>query len=249
MLGQKLWVVVPARDEACWIEGVVRTMPSFVDHVVVIDDGSTDATAALAAAAGAQVIGHAVSRGVGAAILSGYRAALSGGADLVAVMAGDGQMCPKDLCALATPVARGEADYAKGDRFHHPDIAVRMPWARRVVGRWLSLATGWAVGLRGLSDSQSGYTVIHRRALLAIDLDHVYAGYGYPNDLLGHLCRAEQRVIDVVVRPVYRGEKSGLKPRHVARIALLVARAAWRARVTASRATSRRDVPAHPTNA
>jgi dolichol-phosphate mannosyltransferase len=224
--GNRVFVVVPARNEQSWIGGVLRSMPAFVDRVIVVDDGSTDATAALARDAGASVLVHERSRGVGAAIISGYVEAMAGGADVVAVMAGDGQMCPDDLEALVLPVVRGEADYTKGNRFDHPDVKHVMPNARRRVGRVLSRLTGLAVGLPSLSDSQSGYTAISRRALEAIDLDKVWQGYGYPNDLLGHLCRARQRVRDVRVRPVYRGEASGLRARHVIVIAGLIARAA-----------------------
>ncbi|MCA9624911.1 MAG: glycosyltransferase, partial [Myxococcales bacterium] len=85
---RRIHVVVPAKDEARFIAGVVSTMPSFVDEVVVIDDGSADDTGPRARAAGARVIRHAASRGVGAAIVAGYRDALARGAEVVAVMAG-----------------------------------------------------------------------------------------------------------------------------------------------------------------
>jgi len=225
---KRVFVVVPAKNEAAWIAGVLSTMPAFVDGVVVVDDGSSDATAALATTAGAVLLSLEPSRGVGAAIVAGYREALGRGADIVAVMAGDGQMCPDDLTSLVEPLARGEADYAKGDRFGHPDATHVMPRARLAVGRVLSLLTGLAIGLPSLSDSQSGYTAITSRALQAIDLDAVWPGYGYPNDLLGHLCRSGSRVVDVRVRPVYRGEASGLRARHVLTIAALIARAAIR---------------------
>lgn len=221
-------MVVPAKNEAGWIRSVVVTMPSFVDSVIVVDDGSADETASIARAAGAEVIRRESSGGVGSAIIAGYVRALELGADVVAVMAGDGQMCPDDLPNLLEPIVSGRADYTKGDRFRHPDIAHTMPRMRRVIGGMLSAATGLAIGQPGLSDSQSGYTAISRRALCAIDLDAVWPGYGYPNDLLGHLACAGLRIEDVVVRPVYRGEKSGLRPRHVATIAGLVMRVAAR---------------------
>lgn len=225
--GARVVVVVPAKNEADHIGQVLETMPSWVDGVIVVDDGSRDRTAELARAGGAQVIVHSESRGVGAAIFSGYRAAVDDGADVVAVMAGDGQMCPADLEPVVRPVVRGEADYTKGDRFGHPDVRRTMPVLRYRVGQVLSRMTALATGLRGLSDSQSGYTAIGRRAISAIDWDQVWPGYGYPNDLLGHLARARLRVVDVPIRPVYRGERSGLRPRHVAKIVRIIGRAAW----------------------
>lgn len=245
--GRRVAVVVPAKDESHWIGGVVDTMASVVDDVIVVDDGSADDTGAIARSKGALVLRNDVARGVGAAIVRGYRAALDRGAEVVAVMAGDGQMCPDDLPALLEPVVRGRADYAKGDRFRHPDAGHIIPRARRIVGGWLSTATGLATGISGLSDSQCGYTVISRRALLELDLDALWTGYGYPNDLLGRLARAKLRVVDVPVRPVYRGEASGLKPRHVARIVTLIGRAAL-LRFTDA-VSSRHDAPARPTGA
>jgi len=123
-------VVVPAFNEGDKIASTIRSVPGFVDHVIVVDDGSRDATAAMARrasrrAAGRggrplEVIVHPENRGVGAAIASGYTRALALGAELTAVMAGDGQMDPADLPRLLAPVAEGAADYAKGNRFAWP---------------------------------------------------------------------------------------------------------------------------------
>ncbi|HTJ85266.1 MAG TPA: glycosyltransferase family 2 protein, partial [Polyangiaceae bacterium] len=215
--GLRVSVVVPARNEVDWIGGTVRSIPSFVDHVVVVDDASEDATSkvALGARPDVEIVSHAARRGVGAAIVTGYARALARGADAAVVMAGDGQMCPDDLPSLLAPLVRGEADYAKGDRMKHPDVETVMPRSRYLAGRVLSRLTGAAVGLPELSDSQSGYTAISRRALLALDLDAVWTGYGYPNDLLGRVVVAGFTAVDVPVRPVYRGEKSGLRPYHL----------------------------------
>jgi hypothetical protein len=139
-------------------------------------------------------------------------------------MAGDGQMDPADLEAVVAPVVAGEADYAKGNRFDHPEWE-RMPRQRFLAGRVLSRLTGLAIGLPRLRDSQSGYTAISRDALLAIDLDRMWPSYGYPNDLLGLLCGEGRRCVDVVIRPVYRGEASGLRPWHLATIGFLIGRA------------------------
>jgi glycosyltransferase involved in cell wall biosynthesis len=146
---------------------------------------------------------HAANRGVGAAISSGYRAALARRCDVAAVMAGDGQMDPADLPALLDPIARGAADYVKGNRFLHPDVWSAMPPARIVGNLVLSAATKVTSGYRHVFDSQCGYTAIHARAIAAIDLDGLWARYGYPNDLLSRLHVAKMRVVDVRVRPIY----------------------------------------------
>lgn len=229
---QTIAVVVPARDEARHIAGVVTGMPAFVDHIVVVDDGSRDDTSAIVRAATRRVdiVCHDQSRGVGAAIVSGYRRALGAGADVVAVMAGDGQMDPADLAGVIAPLLRGEADYVKGNRLRHPAVWRAMPWTRLVGTHLLGRLTSHAIGVP-LGDSQCGYTAITRRALGALEdagaLDRLYPSYGYPNDLLSQLALCGQRIAEVTVRPVYRDEQSGLRPWHLVTIGRLIARAAF----------------------
>jgi glycosyltransferase involved in cell wall biosynthesis len=232
-------VVVPAWDEAPRIARVVRGMPAWVDSIVVVDDASHDDTAEAAAAAGderLQVVRHPANRGVGAAIVTGYRhgAASPGGPrDAFVVMAGDGQMDPADLPAVVAPIARGEADYVKGDRFRAPDAARAMPALRRVGGRAFSWATSLAIGVP-ISDSQCGYTAIAREACERLDLDALWPRYGYPNDLLSQLALRGLRIAEVPVRAVYADEVSRLRLRHVPRMAALVGRA-WVRRVRQGR--------------
>lgn len=216
LLQAQIAVVVPAYNEALQIAGTLRTIPSFVDRVIVVDDGSTDGTSAVTCAAGdrrVQLVRHARNRGVGAALKTGYSHALAAGADAVAVMAGDGQMHPDDLCALLWPVLRGEVDYAKGDRLSHPEARERMPFFRYVGNHLLSALTRAVTGT-AIRDSQCGYTAFSRRALERVPLDRLWSGYGYPNDLLGWLLSAGATVRDVVVRPVYGVERSGIGLRH-----------------------------------
>jgi glycosyltransferase involved in cell wall biosynthesis len=233
--GARVIVVVPAFDEAERIAGVVTSMPAEVDEIVVVDDASRDATAARARECGdarARVIVHATNRGVGAAIATGYRDALGRGGgrrDAFVVMAGDGQMDPRDLPAVVAPVARGEAGYVKGNRFLHADVARAMPNGRRIGGLVFSRLTSLAIG-QPIHDSQCGYTAISREACARLDLDGLWPGYGYPNDLLGQLARRQVAIREVCVRPVYAGEASGLRAWHLARIAQLVGRA-WVRRV------------------
>ena len=237
----RIAVVVPAFNEARWIAGTVETMPGFVDHILVVDDASSDATVEVARAARSmrvEVIRHAENRGVGAAIVTGYRRARALGADVVAVMAGDGQMDPADLPAVVRPILDGEADYVKGNRLLHPAVFRAMPKARLAGTAVLAWLTRHAAGLPSLGDSQCGYTAISAGAIDALDGDHdldhgrdldaIWPRYGYPNDLLGALARRGLRVAEVVVRPVYRGEASGLRARHLVTIGYLIGRVAYR---------------------
>jgi glycosyltransferase involved in cell wall biosynthesis len=230
--GARIAVVVPAHNESSMIGRVLCAMPAFVDQVVVVDDASDDETCARIERCGlgrVRLVRHALNRGVGAAIMTGYRIARAQGADVIAVMAGDDQMDPADLQRVLQPVLEGKADYVKGDRLSHPE-AGSMPLARRLGTRALSHVTRRAFAMPSLSDSQCGFTAISGRAVDQLDLASVWPRFGYPNDLLAHILQLGLPVAEVVVRPVYKGERSELRAWHVLTILRVIARARCRAR-------------------
>jgi glycosyltransferase involved in cell wall biosynthesis len=198
--------VVPAFNEEANLAATLASIPDFIDHVLVVDDGSQDNTATVALKVGGpstEVLRHGQNRGVGAAVASGYRRALELGCDVTLVMAGDGQMDPRDVPALLAPIVAGRADYVKGNRFAYPEVYWTMPRARLVGNITLSLLTRVTSGYWRLFDSQCGFTAVTRATLLALDLDGLFPRYGYPNDLLARLRVARARVEDVPVRPIY----------------------------------------------
>jgi len=219
LAGRSVAVVVPAFDEERLIGTTLGGIPEFVDHVFVVDDASNDATAERARSSGdarVEVISHERNQGVGAAILTGYRRALAAGIDVTCVMAGDNQMDPADLEAIAGPVARGEADYAKANRLFTGRAWELIPHTRYLGNAVLSLLTKIASGYWHVADSQSGYTAVARETLELLDLDRIYERYGFPNDMLVHLNVINARVRDVPSRPVYGiGESSGIRLRRV----------------------------------
>jgi glycosyltransferase involved in cell wall biosynthesis len=236
--GARVAVVVPAYNEERLLASTVSSVPTFADWIIVVDDASTDGTSSVASSFASdrvRIERHQENRGVGAAIVTGYRIAIAAGADVIAVMAGDAQMHPDDLANLLLPVIRGEVEYAKGDRLHHSDVRRIMPQGRFWVGKALSWLTARAAGLDRFSDSQCGYTAISARAAQAVDLGGLFPRFGYPNDLVGKLALAGFAIGDVPVRPVYGTEKSGVRPWHVAVILGLIGRIAYR------RATARRS--------
>jgi glycosyltransferase involved in cell wall biosynthesis len=199
-------VVVPAFNEELAVAQTVRSVPAFVDHVIVVDDGSIDGTARSLAhlrRRGLEIVRHPRNRGVGAAIASGYARALALGADAAVVMAGDGQMDPADLPGLLAPLASGRAHYVKGDRFRTREVWRVMPRARLAGNLVLSLATRITSGYHHVFDSQCGYTAASRVALEVIAREGLFPRYGYPNDLLARLNAAGLVVEDAPVRAVY----------------------------------------------
>jgi glycosyltransferase involved in cell wall biosynthesis len=228
---KKIAVVVPALNEEQRIRQVLETLPAFVDRILVVDDASRDSTAQIVRSCGEKdrrvlLIEHQENRGVGSAIVSGYRRALEEGLDVVAVMAGDAQMAPEDLPTVLLPVVRGEVDYAKGNRLFRGESWRVIPHYRYLGNAVLSLMTKIASGYWHVGDSQCGYTAISRAALALLPLDRLYPRYGVPNDLLIKLNTLNLRTRDVSVRPVYhQGGKSGIRlSKVIPRITLLLAR-------------------------
>ena len=217
--GKRVAVVVPAHDEEQLIVPTLEGIPAFVDRVIVVDDGSRDATADRVRSLAdprVELVSHERRAGVGAAIVTGYRRALEEGLDVVCVMAGDNQMEAADLATLVAPVARGELDYAKANRLFTGQAWTLIPRSRYLGNAVLSMLTKIASGYWHVADSQSGYTAIGKDMLAQLDLDRVYTGYGFPNDLLVHLNVWNARVRDFPSRPVYGvGERSGIRYRHV----------------------------------
>jgi glycosyltransferase involved in cell wall biosynthesis len=215
-------VVVPCYNEQTQIERVLTTLPAFVDLAIVVDDASTDGTVQIVrkfiADRGGEAAGKTIllqlekNSGVGAAIVAGYREAARGQIDVSAVMAGDAQMDPDELHVLAGLVARGETDYAKGNRLFYRGAWETIPRHRYLGNAFLSMLTKIASGYWHVADSQTGYTAISLKALQTIEMDGVYPRYGYPNDMLVRLNVYNFRVRDVPIRPVYNvGEKSKMK--------------------------------------
>jgi len=235
--GRAIAVVIPAYNEADKIAATIRSIPGFVDHVIVVDDGSADATAAAARRVARRASGRGAGRGGGRRVEVVVHAA--------AVMAGDGQMDPADLPRLLAPVLGGEADYAKGNRLGWPGGWRHIPPVRLLGNLVLSYLTRLASGYRRLLDTQSGYTVAARPVLALLTAEPFFPRYGYPNDVLIRLGAAGARVVDVPVRPIYGPTwRSGLRPARVALPLLrLLARAVAR-RLSAHAAARRLPAPA-----
>lgn len=168
--------VVPARNEEGTVSDVVEQIRAFDPdmEVVVIDDGSADRTAAVAAAAGARVVRLPFNLGIGGAVQTGFRFALENGFDLAVRLDGDGQHDPGELPALLEPLLADEADIVVGSRFSG-EGDYRPPFARRLGIRLFAGVVSRVVGQR-VTDTTSGFQALNRRAiaLFAADYPHDY---------------------------------------------------------------------------
>lgn len=217
LYNKTICVVVPCYNVSHLIGRVIETMPDFIDHIICIDDLSKDDTRQRISDYSEKdrrviPIFHERNQGVGGAIGTGYAWARDNNIDVTVVMAGDGQMDPADLPAIIEPVATGQVDYAKGNRFFNPFVTDKMPAVRLFGGIVLSFLTKIASGYWHVADSQSGYTAVSLKVLKTINPDAIYKRYGMPNDFLVTLNIFDFTVMDVPINPVYGiGEKSGIK--------------------------------------
>jgi glycosyltransferase involved in cell wall biosynthesis len=211
--GFQVAVVMPIHNEQNHIGRAIARVPSFVDWIVAVDDGSCDATwKKLAEIEDLRVIKlrHQKNLGVGAATKTGYKYCWQTEADFIAVMDGDGQMDGRDLSRLMD-CAIEEVDYVKGNRFLSQTISC-MPWGRFAGNKIFSFLTRRAASFVESLDAQCGYTVIRRAALKRMNLDALYDRYGFPNEMFFEACRAGLQVASVPVRAVYDDEVSGINP-------------------------------------
>lgn len=210
----RIGVVVPAYNEELLIGETIQGIPQYVSRIYLIDDCSTDnMPEVIKKLSDPRVVyvRHEVNKGVGAAIVTGYKMALDDDMDMVAVMAGDNQMDPDQLPRLLIPIIDGKADYTKGNRLISKEFRTGMSKWRSFGNFILTMITKIASGYWSVTDPQNGYTVISKQALEALDLDAVYTYYGYCNDLLVKLNAFGMRTLDVAMPSRYGREKSKIK--------------------------------------
>jgi len=211
-------VVLPCFNVERHIKRVISSVPEFVRTVIAVDDHSLDGTrAALAAIRDPRlvIVMHERNQGVGGAVLSGYQAALERNADVCVKMDGDGQMSPDDLPALLQPIALGEADYAKGNRFHDVERLATMPKMRLVGNGFLSFATKLVSGYWSIFDPTNGYTAIRSEVLRRLDMTKIQRRYFFETSMLVELNILGAVVQDVEMPARYGDETSSLRIRNV----------------------------------
>jgi glycosyltransferase involved in cell wall biosynthesis len=213
--GIHIAAVVPAYHVAPLIGTVLREIPEQVRTIIVVDDGSTDDTAAAVARCAeadqrVQLIRHESNRGVGAAMVTGYEQALRLGADVVVKIDADGQMPLAMLPKLIQPLIDGEADYTKGNRFRDFQAIRKMPALRRLGNIGLSFLAKAATGYWHAFDPTNGFVAIRGDVLAQVPLGAISPGYFFETSMLSRLYLLGAVVKEIPMPARYAGEPSSL---------------------------------------
>lgn len=208
-------VIVPCFKVRKHIVEVLERIPGYVQRIYLIDDACPEQSGRHAAETckdrRLQIIWRDVNGGVGAAVCSGYAAALADGMDICVKLDGDGQMDSSLIEALISPILNGQADYTKGNRFFDIEAVRSMPGERVAGNLGLSFFTKISSGYWDIFDPTNGFTAIHSSVLRRIPLKKIHPRYFFESDMLFRLGCMSARVADVPMAARYLDEVSNLR--------------------------------------
>ena len=208
-------VVIPCFRVATHILDLIVRIGPEVDRILIVDDACPEGSGRLVAAQctdpRVEVIFHDVNRGVGGAVMTGYRHALAQGADVIVKLDGDGQMDPGLMPGFLAPLLAGEVDYTKGNRFYDLRYISRMPALRLAGNAMLSFMAKFSTGYWDIFDPTNGYTAISRRAAALLPFDRISERYFFESDMLFRLGTFRAVVRDIPMDAHYGEEVSNLR--------------------------------------
>lgn len=214
MSTKKIAVVIPAYKVADFIEGVISSIPENIDLIILVDDKCPDASGKKAEGlnrGNVVVLYKEQNKGVGGAVITGYKKALELGCDIIVKMDGDGQMDPAFIGALITPLLKDEADYVKGNRFRDFKNLKCMPKVRIFGNSALSFLVKAASGYWNIMDPTNGFTAVQSRVLKELNLDKLANRYFFESDMLINLNIVGAVVKDIDIPARYGEESSSLR--------------------------------------
>ena len=206
-------VVIPSYKVSKYILDVIKDIPEFVNHIIIVDDKCPQNSGQIAKTSTDNrviICYHEKNLGVGGAVITGYKKALELNSDIVIKIDGDGQMDVNYMQKLIQPILDGKADYTKGNRFTDFKALRAMPKVRLFGNSGLSFLVKAASGYWNLMDPTNGYTAINKHALEVLDLDNIAKRYFFESDMLINLNIENAVVVDVEIPAKYGDEESSL---------------------------------------
>src|SRR5947207_797682 len=208
-------VVIPAYRASASILKVIAAIGPEVGLIVVVDDGCPEGTGLTVTNRCSDtrvvVLVHNEKQGVGGAFMTGLRYAVKKGADIVIKVDADGQMDPAQIPALIHPIASGDADYVKGNRFFFLTNAAAMPFARKFGNLALSFLAKLSTGYWNIMDPTNGFFAVHAKVAELLVHQNIAKRFFFETDMLFHLGLLRARVIEFPMQATYGDEVSSLK--------------------------------------
>ncbi|MDF3838060.1 glycosyltransferase family 2 protein [Cupriavidus basilensis] len=212
---QAVAVVIPCYKVKQHILDLIRRIGPECSRIYAVDDccpeGSGDFVRNNCQDPRVVVLLNDVNLGVGGAVMTGYRAAIADGMDIIVKVDGDGQMDPSLIPDFVAPILAGEADYTKGNRFFNLEEISAMPKARLFGNAALSFMTKLSSGYWDLFDPTNGYTAIHREVAQRLPFGKISRRYFFETDMLFRLNTLRAVVVDIPMDAIYGEEVSNLK--------------------------------------
>lgn len=209
----KAAVVIPCYNEERLIRKTIERLPSFLDFIIAVNDGSTDDTLSELTRIADEndkvvIVDLEVNQGVGGAVIAGFESALSNtDADVIGIVAGDDQFDTSYLQTMLDELLDLPADYVKASRFFHREEFKTMPRYRRFGNIFISLLTKFSTGYYSITDITNGCGFLRRSALERVDFSIVQRRYDYETSMLTALSIAGAKVVDHAV-PAHYGEET-----------------------------------------
>ena len=208
-------VVIPCYNVAAHILEVLASIGPEVGLIYCVDDACPQASGAIiergCSDPRVSVVRHETNQGVGGAVMTGYRHAISDGATVIVKIDGDGQMDPALVPAFIAPILSGRADYTKGNRFFDLRRIGQMPRIRIFGNAVLSFITKLSTGYWDIFDPTNGYTAIHAGVARLMPCEKVSRRYFFETDMLFRLGTFRAVVVDIPMDARYGEETSGLR--------------------------------------
>lgn len=211
----RIAVAIPCYKVTRHVLGVIEAIGPEVERIYAVDDACPSGSGQFIEENNlddrVRVLYHTENRGVGGAMITAYKAAITESIDIVVKIDGDGQMNPQLLPQFVKPLISGKADYTKGNRFYRPESVQDMPPIRLFGNAVLSFLTKFSCGYWNVMDPTNGYTAIRTPLLTLLPLDKLECRYFFETDMLFRLNTLRAVVKDVPMDSVYGNEESNLK--------------------------------------